>query len=101
MTKKVNTLIAAAVLALAATEQTADAFAPSTFAPKPHSALVTRFAEEPAPAEGAFVAAEPAATDSDEADEDDTSFEAVEKFGRGAAKVCCYILLHLLWLNNV
>lgn len=85
MSKRVTSIVAVAALALAVTETTTttEAFStPAAFLPKTHShALAPLFAEETkeASSESAFVPAE-------EEDDDDT-LSAVEKLGRGAAKV--------------
>ena len=83
--KRVTTsLVAIAALALAATTETTEAFAPMVMVPRSHPLSTVRFAEETK--ESAFVPAENSAADDEESDEDVLS--TVEMLGRGAAKVC-------------
>jgi hypothetical protein len=79
MSKRISSIVAVAVLALAATETT-EAFSPAVFVPKTHQALTPLFAEETkeAASEGAFAPPE---------EDDSDSLAAVESLGRGAAKV--------------
>ena len=83
--KRVTTsLVAIAALALAATTETTEAFAPTpVMVPRSHFLSTVRFAEETK--ESAFVPAENSAADNEESDEDVLS--TVEMLGRGAAKV--------------
>ena len=83
MTKTVLSVLAAAAIA-SNLQASTDAFSPAPFVPSKPTISLTRFAEEK-PAEAVFIANDDAEAVAEEpADE---TLEAVEKFGKGAAKV--------------
>jgi hypothetical protein len=97
MTKRVTSIVAVAALALAATTTpTTEAFAPTAFvAPSGSKTVPTfsaRFAEQTTEAESSessFVPETPG-------DDDEDTLAAVEKFGRGSAKVCVCVSKEIL-----
>ena len=89
MTKRISSVVAIAALALAATQQlTTEAFAPttafvSTTGCKTSSTFSARFAEQATESESSESSFAPETP----GDDDEDTLAAVEKFGRGSAKV--------------
>ena len=100
MTKRISSIVAVAALALAVSHQsTTEAFAPTTAFTgcKTASTFSARFAEPATESESSESSFAPNTPD----DEDEDTLAAVEKFGRGSAKVSrcsvdCELSLHVL-----